>query len=55
MKLGIFLLNIDKLSELRMPGSSLFHSEIVERNKDLKKLCFTLKMGIMCNFLKLKV
>ena len=31
-----------------MAGSSLFHSEIVEgKKKFLKKLCFTLKMGIL--------
>ena len=37
MKWKIFFLNIDKLSELRMAGSSLFHSEIVEGKKDNKK------------------
>ena len=38
-------LNIDKLSESRMPWSSLFHSEIVEgKNGILKELCFALKM-----------
>ena len=53
MKWRIFFLNIDKLSELQMAGSSLFHSEIVEGKKEfLKKLCFTLKMGMSCTFLK---
>ena len=53
MKRRIFFLNTDKLSELRMPGSILFHSEIVEGNKEfLKKLCFTLKMGMMRTFLE---
>ena len=49
---NIFL-NVDKLSELRMAGSSLFYSEIVEGKKEfLKKLCFTLKKGLMCTFLE---
>ena len=30
MKWRTFFLNKDKLSELQMPGFSLFHSEIVE-------------------------
>ena len=54
MKWRIFFLNINKLSELRMPGSSFFHSKIVEGKKEfLKKLCLTLKMGMLCTFLKL--
>ena len=48
----IFFLNVRKLSELRRLGSSLFHSEIVDRkNEFLKKLCFDLKMGRLCSFL----
>ena len=54
MKWRIFFLNINKLSELRMPWSSLFHSNIVEGKKEfLKKLCLTLKMGMLCTFLEL--
>ena len=53
MKWRIFFLNIDKLSELPMAGSSLFHSEIVEGKKEfLKKLCLTLKKGMLCIFLE---
>ena len=49
---NIFL-NVDKLSELRMARSSLFYSEIVEGKKEFfKKLCFTLKKGLMCTFLE---
>ena len=29
-EMKIIFLNIDQLSELRMPGASLFHSEITE-------------------------
>ena len=48
-----FFRNIDKLSELRMTGISLFHSEIVEGKKEfLKKLCFTLKRECWIHFLK---
>ena len=51
MKGRIFFLNIYRLSELRMTGPSLFHSEIVEEKKEfLKKLCFTLKEGMLCTF-----
>ena len=36
-----------------MAGSSLFYSEILEGKKEsLKKLCFTLKKGLMCTFLE---
>ena len=53
MKSRIFFLKIDKLSELRMAGSSLFYSEIVEEKTEfLKKLCFTLKKGMLCTFLE---
>ena len=55
MKWKIFFLNIDQLSELPMAESSLFHSEIAEGKKEfLKKLCFTLKKGMLCTpyFLK---
>ena len=53
MKRRIFFQNIDKLSELCMAGSSLFHSGIAEGKKDyLKKTCFTLKMGMLCTFLE---
>ena len=53
MKWRIFFLNIDKLSESRMASSSLFHSERVEGKKEfLKKLCFTLKMGMLCTALE---
>lgn len=34
-ELKIFFLNVDKLSELRKPGSSLFH--IINRNKSAAK------------------
>ena len=52
-KKRIFFLNIDKLSELRMAGSSLFHSEIVVGKKEfLKKLCFAEKIGMVCTFLE---
>ena len=38
---------------MRMPRSSLFYSEIVQRKKlFLRKLCFTLKMGMLCKFLE---
>ena len=48
----IFFLNVRKLSELRRLGSNLFHSEIVDAEKEfLKKLCFDLKMGRLCIFL----
>ena len=51
IKWTIFFLNVRKLSELRRLGSSLFHSEIVDRkNEFLKKLCFDLKMGRFCTF-----
>ena len=51
MKWKIFFLNIDKLSELWMAGSSLFYSEIVEGKKEfLKKICFTLKTGMLHTF-----
>ena len=53
MKWRIFFLNIDKLSELRMAEYSLLHSEIVEGKKEfLKKLFFTLKMGMLYTFLQ---
>ena len=45
-------LNIDKLSESRTPGSSLFHLEIVEGKKEFFKKFFTLKMGMLCIFLQ---
>ena len=52
MKWRIFSLNIDKPWKLRMPEFSLFHSEIVKGKKEFfKKLCFTLKMGMLCTFL----
>ena len=48
MKWKICFLNIDKFSELQMAGFTLFHSEKVEGEKEfLKKLCFTLKMGML--------
>ena len=53
MNWRIFFLNIDKLSELQRPGSSLFNSKTVERKKEfLKKLCFTLYMRMLCTFLE---
>ena len=38
MKWRIFFLNIDKLSELGMAGSSLFHSETVEGKENVLRL-----------------
>ena len=43
-EMKIIFLNIDQLSELRMPGASLFHSEITEGNLGI------LKMGILSTF-----
>ena len=37
IKWRIFFLNIDKLSELGMAGSSLLHSEILEGKKEFSK------------------
>ena len=45
MKWRIFFLNIDKLSELWMAGSSLFHSEIVEGKKVFEKTMFYTENG----------
>ena len=48
----IFFLNVRKLLELQKLGSSLFHSEIVDGEKEfLNKLCFDLKMGRLWTFL----
>ena len=56
MKFQFVFLKIIKLSELRIFGSRLFHSVTAEgKNKFWKKLCFTLKRGILLVFLALYV
>ena len=52
MNWRIFFVNICDVSELWRPGPSLFHSEIEGKKEFLKKLCFTLKMEMLCTFLK---
>ena len=52
MNFKILLLKTPTLSELRMPGSRLFHSFIVEGKKEfLKKLCFVRIWEILSGFL----
>ena len=41
----IFFLNVDKFSELRRPGCSLFHSEIVKGKKEFLKKLFYVENG----------
>ena len=52
-KLRIFFLNIGKFSELRMAGSSLFHSEIVYNVYDVYVLHW--KWEWCVHFLKYKM
>ena len=52
MKWRIFFLNIAKLSEMRKAGSSLFHSEIVERKSFLKNYFLYWKRECCAHFLK---
>ena len=47
----ILFLKSTKLFEVQRVGSQLFHSMIVERKKDLKKLCLTLKQVMLTTFL----
>ena len=54
MKWRIFFLNIDKLSELRIAGSSLFHSETVEGKSFWKNYVLRLKRECCVHFLKYK-
>ena len=50
--LSILFLKTTKVFEFRRLGSKLFHSMIVERNMEfLKKLCITLKKGMLSTFL----
>ena len=52
MNFKILLLKTPTLSELRMSGSTLFHSYIVEGKKEfLKKLCFVRIWEILSEFL----
>ena len=52
MNFEIFLLKKPTLSELRMSGSRLFHSFIVDGKKEfLKKLCFVRICEILSGFL----
>ena len=52
MNFKILLLKKPTLSELRMSGSRLFHSFIVEGKKEfLKKLCFVRIWEILSEFL----
>ena len=52
MSLRMLVLKSDKLSAFLRPGSSLFHSIIVDgKNKFLKKLWFVLRRGMFSAFL----
>ena len=52
MNLRMLVLKSDKLSAFLRPGSSLFHSMIVDgKNEFLKKLWFALRRGIFSAFL----
>ena len=47
MNLRMFVLKSDKLSAFLRPGSSLFHSTIVDgKNELFKKFRFVLRMGM---------
>ena len=51
MSLRMLVLKSDKLSAFLRPGSSLFHSIIVDgKNKFLKKLWFVLRRGMFSAF-----
>ena len=51
MNLRMLVLKSDKLSAFLRPGSSLFHSMIVDRKKGfLKKLWFVLRRGMFSAF-----
>ena len=52
MNLRMLVLKSDKLSDFLRPGSSLFHSMIVDgKNELLKTLWFALRKGIFSAFL----